>query len=84
MAHKKTRTDGRFRVILIVYGDIDCAQMDNVNEEFRLYMKTHTYIKWDDPWFMKKILYAMPHKRHRRNARSMELSDLIGECIEMT
>lgn len=82
VAHKKTLDDRRQRVILILYGDIDSTQMDNADESFKFYLKTNTYIKWNDPWFIKKIVYAMPHKNesyYDRHTQFIEQSDEMSD-----
>ncbi|CAG9767244.1 unnamed protein product [Ceutorhynchus assimilis] len=61
-AHTQAITDGRVRVIVVIYGELDES---NLGDEMNMYLKTNTYIKWGDPWFWNKLKYALPHSKHR-------------------
>ncbi|CAH0553622.1 unnamed protein product [Brassicogethes aeneus] len=61
-AHTKALSDGTSRVIIVIYGEFDEARLD---DELRAYMSTNTYIKWDDPRFVNKLRYALPHAKFR-------------------
>lgn len=63
-AHLNTVRDGRPRIIVVVLDDI--VNDERLDTELRSYLRTNTYVRYDDPWFWKKLRYAMPHRRRRR------------------
>lgn len=47
------------RVIVIILGNVE--DLDGLHDEFRSYIDLNTYVQSNDPWFWKKLRYAMPH-----------------------
>jgi len=71
-AHRKVLEDRMNYLIIIVFDDIDTAELD---EEIKLYMRTNTYVSVSDKWFWQKLFYAMPQHSGKESVqeRSVEL-----------
>lgn len=44
-------------LIIILFDDVN---MDELDEEMKLYMRTNTYLSVTNKWFWQKLCYAMP------------------------
>ncbi|KAK0040642.1 strain BS90 toll-like receptor [Biomphalaria pfeifferi] len=62
-AHQQVLNERRNRVILILMHDLDTEKLDST---LKVYMRTRTYLKYDDPWFWEKLMFAMPDVQHRK------------------
>lgn len=58
-AHKLALEEGRARLIVVIKEEIE--DNDQLFPELSLYLKTNTYLKWDDPYFYDKLYNALPH-----------------------
>ncbi|KAI5633475.1 TIR domain-containing protein [Phthorimaea operculella] len=70
-AHARALKDGVARVILVILDDV--IDSENLDRDIRSYIRTNTYVKWNDPWFWEKIQYAMRRRRPRRDINNIEM-----------
>ncbi|KRT83865.1 hypothetical protein AMK59_3798, partial [Oryctes borbonicus] len=71
-AHEQAMREGRHRLIVILYGDIDSKSIQD--ENLQHYLTTNTYLEWRDPSFSEKLKSALPHKKDKKNAKNEDSS----------
>ena len=50
----------RSKIIVVVKGEM--PSKEKIPEGLYDYIRTRTYLSWQDPWFWQKLRYALPHK----------------------
>ena len=50
----------RSKIIVVVKGEMPAKE--KIPDGLYDYVRTRTYLSWQDPWFWKKLRYALPHK----------------------
>ncbi|KAG4080371.1 hypothetical protein HA402_006709 [Bradysia odoriphaga] len=79
-AQVQANNEKRSNVIMVMYGDVSDDDVENGAKEMQAYLRANTYLKWDDPWFLKKLRYSL--RRSRRERRVRRTYD--DHAIEMT
>ena len=64
-AHRKVLEDRMNYLIIILFDDVDVAQLD---DEIKLYMRTKQYVRVGDKNFWQKLYYAMPQPNQARES----------------
>lgn len=70
-AHRKVLEDRMNYLIMILFDDVN---MDDLDDEMKLYMRTNTYLSVSNKWFWEKLYYAMPQCTTVRQFRARDLS----------
>ena len=70
-AHRKVLEDRMKYLIVILFDNVDTTELD---EEFKLYLRTNTYLSVSDKRFWQKLFYALPLPSARESVddRSLE------------
>ena len=58
-AHERVLRDRTNYLIVVLFDDIN---VDDLDEDLKLYVRTNTYLSISNKWFWQKLLYAMPEK----------------------
>ena len=58
-AHERVLRDRTNYLIVVLFDDINIEDLD---EDLKLYLRTNTYLSISNKWFWQKLLYAMPEK----------------------
>lgn len=61
-AHHQLLKDKSKRLIVVLLGELD-EQYVGSDPQLKQYLKTETFLKYDDPWFWQKLKFALPYVR---------------------
>ena len=62
-AHRKVLEERMNYLVIILFDDVN---MDELDDEMKLYMRTNTYLSVSNKWFWEKLYYAMPQSTVRQ------------------
>jgi len=72
-AHTKAMKENTQRVIVLLHGEK--PDKENIDEDLKKYLDSNTFIDTEDPWFWKKLRYALPKKSYKQK-KSSRLDDV--------
>eukprot|EP00092_Neocalanus_flemingeri_P003046 GFUD01003255.1.p1 GENE.GFUD01003255.1~~GFUD01003255.1.p1 ORF type:complete len:1061 (+),score=210.03 GFUD01003255.1:285-3467(+) len=72
-AHTKAMKDNTQRVIIILHGEKPLKE--ELDDDLQRYITSNTYIDTNDPWFWKKLRYALPKKSRKQKEKPKKLHD---------
>ena len=59
-AHRRVLKGRANYLIIVLFDDVD---VENLDEELKLYLKTNTYLNVNSKWFWRQLKYALPQKQ---------------------
>ncbi|XP_044258938.1 protein toll-like isoform X1 [Tribolium madens] len=75
-AHTQALSDGINRVVILWYEDVEVEKLDD--EELKVYLKTRTYVKWEDKHSRKNLRNALRRTRNwRQKTEVLEDEDML-------
>jgi len=76
-AHRKAMKENTQRVIIILHGDK--LTKGDLDEDLQKYISSNTYIDSKDPWFWRKLRYALPKKSRKQKEKIKKLHDNLKD-----
>ena len=80
-AHHQVMKDKTCRLIVILMDD---EPPEGLDEELKLYITTHTYIKRSDPWFWGRLKYALPSVKQEEKTERWAAKAKEKEMLQKT
>ena len=77
-AHHSVLQEKSQKIIMILMEALDSLKLDH---DLKLYMKTKTYLRREDPWFWKKIVFAMPNITKNNDQILNDLNKLLSNLL---
>lgn len=77
-AHKRVLDERCNYLIVLIEDDL---QLEDLDEDMKLYLRTNTYIKMSSAWFWESLIYAMPKKSLFQMGHNFQIEDEEDEYV---